>query len=277
VLPAHLESNFINPEFKGAQPLECLRLPRGSSEGDFTGTQILEEIAAARTDVGIITLAPELDGALELIRDLASHGHHISLGHSGASYDEAIAGIEAGARQATHLFNRMTPVLHRHPGLAAAVLDREEITAEVICDGVHVHPAMVRLALSAKRPSHVMAITDGTAGSGLPRGSRTTIGGRAITVGDVASLEDGTIAGSVLTMGQAFGKLVTCMGVELVDAATICSTTPARALGLHGFGTITRGAIADLAVLDRQFTVTNTFIGGVLVHAMHPGKHRKTP
>jgi N-acetylglucosamine-6-phosphate deacetylase len=277
VLPAHLESNFINPEFKGAQPLECLRLPRGSSEGDFTGTQILEEIAAARTDVGIITVAPELDGALELIRDLASHGHHISLGHSGASYDEAIAGIEAGARQATHLFNRMTPVLHRHPGLAAAVLDREEITAEVICDGVHVHPAMVRLALSAKRPSHVMAITDGTAGSGLPRGSRTTIGGRAITVGDVASLEDGTIAGSVLTMDQAFGKLVTCMGVELVDAATICSTTPARALGLHGFGTITRGAIADLAVLDRQFTVTNTFIGGVLVHAMHPGKHRKTP
>lgn len=268
VLPAHLESNFINPEFKGAQPLSCLRLPRGSSEGDFTGMQILEEIAAARSEVGIITVAPELDGALDLIRDLASHGHHISLGHSGASYEEAMAGIEAGARQATHLFNRMTPVLHRQPGLAGAVLDRDEITAEVVCDGVHVHPAMVRLALAAKRPSHIMAITDGTAGSGLPRGSRTTIGGRPISVGDVATLDDGTIAGSVLTMDQAFTRLVTSMGVGLVEAATICSTTPARALGLEGFGTITRGAIADLVVLDRRFTVTNTFIGGVLVHRL---------
>ena len=266
VLPAHLESNFINPEFKGAQPLNCLRLPRGKSEGDFTGAQILDEIAAARADVGIITVAAELDGALDLIRDLVSHGHHISLGHSGASYEEAIAGIEAGARQATHLFNRMTPLLHRQPGLAAAVLDREEITAEVVCDGFHVHPAMVRLALSAKRTSHIMAITDGTAGSGLPIGSRTTIGGRPITVGDVATLEDGTIAGSVLTMDQAFARLVTSMGVGLVDAATICSTTPARALGLQGFGTIARGAIADLVVMDQRFTVTNTFIGGVLVH-----------
>jgi N-acetylglucosamine-6-phosphate deacetylase len=267
VLPAHLESNFINPEFKGAQPLECLRLPRGSTEGDFTGTEILDEITAARADVGIITVAPELDGALDLMRDLASHGHHISLGHSGASYDEAIAGIEAGARQATHLFNRMTPVLHRHPGLAAAVLDREEITAEVVCDGVHVHPAMVRLALSAKRSSHVMAITDGTAGSGLPSGSRTTIGGRPIVVGDVATLEDGTIAGSVLTMDRAFARLVTSMGIGLVDAATICATTPARALGLEGFGAITRGAIADLVILDRQLMVTKTFIAGILVHA----------
>jgi N-acetylglucosamine-6-phosphate deacetylase len=266
VLPAHLESNFINPEFKGAQPLDCLRLPRGSSEGDFTGAQILDEIASARSDVGIITVAPELDGALDLIRDLASHGHHISLGHSGASYDEAIAGIDAGARQATHLFNRMTPVLHRQPGLAGAVLDRDEITAEVVCDGVHVHPAMVRLALSAKQPSRIMAITDGTAGAGLPPGSRTTIGGRTITVGEVASLDDGTIAGSVLTMDRAFARLVTSMGVGMVDAATICATTPARALGLKEVGTITRGAIADLVVLDKELKVANTFISGVLVH-----------
>jgi N-acetylglucosamine-6-phosphate deacetylase len=266
VLPAHLESNFINPEFKGAQPLECLRLPRGGREGEFTGAEILSEIAGARTEVGIVTVAPELDGALDLIRDLASHGHHISLGHSGASYEEALAGIDAGARQATHLFNRMTPILHRQPGLAAAVLDNEAITAEVICDGVHVHPAMVRLALAAKHKSHIMAITDGTAGAGLPRGSRTTIGGRAITVGDVAVLDDGTFAGSVLTMDQAFARLVTTMDVGLVDAATICATTPARALGLQGFGTITAGAIADLVVMDRELRVTHTFIAGALVH-----------
>ena len=266
VLPAHLESNFINPEFKGAQPLECLRLPGGTSEGEFTGAEILAEISASRAEVGIVTVAPELDGALDLIRDLVAHGHHVSLGHSGATYEQAVAGIDAGARQATHLFNRMTPLHHRHPGLAAAVLDHEAITAEVVCDGVHVHPAMVRLALAAKHSSHIMAITDGTAGSGLPRGTRTTIGGRAITVGDIASLDDGTIAGSVLTMGQAFARLVTTMGVGLVDAATICAATPARALGLTDTGTITAGARADLVVLNRALEVTHTFIGGVLVY-----------
>jgi N-acetylglucosamine-6-phosphate deacetylase len=266
VLPAHLESNFINPEYKGAQPLECLRLPRGSTDGEFTGADILGEIAAARPDVGILTIAPELDGALELIRDLVGNGHHVSLGHSGASYDQALAGVEAGARQATHLFNRMTPINHRQPGLAAAALEREEIVAEVVCDGVHVHPSMVRLALSAKQPSHVMAITDATAGAGLPRGSKTTIGGRPITVGDVAVLEDGTIAGSILTMDRAFARLVTMMGVGLVDAATICATTPARALGLQGLGVVARGAIADLVVLDRNLNVTRTFIAGRQVY-----------
>lgn len=265
VLPAHLESNFLNPEFNGAQPIECLRSPRGGGpEGEFTGEEILEEIAAARPDVGIVTIAPELDGAIDLIRDLALHGHHISLGHSGASYEEGMAGIEAGARQATHLFNRMPPLGHRRPGLAGAVLDHDDVTVEIICDGVHVDPAMVRVAIAAKRTARIMAITDGTAGAGLPRGTRSSIGGRTITVGDVATLEDGTIAGSVLTMDRAFAKLVTAMGVSLVDAATICATTPARALKLHGLGVIAPGATADLVVLDRDLQVIHTFIGGTL-------------
>jgi N-acetylglucosamine-6-phosphate deacetylase len=266
VLPAHLESNFINPEFKGAQPLDCLRLPHGPADGEFTGAEILSEIAASRAEVGIVTVAPELEGVLQLIRDLVADGHHVSLGHSGASYEEALAGIAAGASQATHLFNRMTPINHRQPGLAAAVLDHDAITAEVVCDGVHVHPAMVRLALASKHPSHIMAITDGTAGAGLPRGTRTTIGGRPITVGDAATLDDGTIAGSVLTMDQAFARLVTTMGVALVDAVTICSTTPARALGLDGLGAIVPGATADLVVMNRALDVTHTFIAGALVH-----------
>ena len=129
VLPAHLESNFLNPQFKGAQPLDCLRLPSASrlapraSKGDWTGDDIVEEIAAARPDVGIVTLAPEIDGGLDLIRELVSHGHHVSLGHSGATYEQAQEGIRAGARQATHLFNAMTPMSHRAPGLTGAVLE----------------------------------------------------------------------------------------------------------------------------------------------------------
>jgi len=271
VLPAHLESNFINPAFKGAQPLECLRTPAGASpEGEFTGRELLDAIAAARADVGIVTLAPELDGALDLIRELVSHGHHVSLGHSGASYEEAIAGIEAGARQATHLFNRMTPLSHRAPGLTGAALEQEAITAEVVCDGVHVHPSVVRLAFAAKGRDGFMAITDGTAGSGLPRGTRTAIGGRPITVGDVATLEDGTIAGSVLTMDQAFALLVTSLGLTLVDAATVCATTPARALGLDRLGAIVAGNAADVVVLNRDLQVRQTFIAGHLAAGPPP-------
>lgn len=273
VLPAHLESNFISAEYRGAQPMECLRTPRtlenrdrrsGESEGSWTGDDILAEIANARPDVGIVTAAPELEGAVDLIHDLVSHGHHVSLGHSGATHEQAMAGIRAGARQATHLFNRMTPLTHRAPGLAGALLESDEITAELICDGVHVHPAMMRVALAAKRPERIMAITDGTAGSGLPRGSHATLGGRRITVRDAAYLDDGTIAGSVLTMDRAFAKLTSEIGLSLVDAATVCSTTPARALALQGFGVLAAGAIADLVVLDRDLRVVQTWIAGTL-------------
>jgi N-acetylglucosamine-6-phosphate deacetylase len=265
VLPAHLESNFINPEYRGAQPGECLRLPRGPwKEGEFTGEAILSEIASARPDVGILTIAPEIDGALDLIRTLTSHGHRVSLGHSGASYEQALDGIAAGARHATHLFNRMTPINHRAPGLAAAVLEHDDVVAELICDGVHVHPSMARVALAAKSPSRIMAITDGTAGAGLPFGSRASLGGRTITVRDAAYLDDGTLAGSVLTMDRAFALLISRMGLSLVDAATVCSTTPARAVGLQGFGVIATGMTADLAVPSPDLTVTQTWIGGEL-------------
>jgi N-acetylglucosamine-6-phosphate deacetylase len=265
VLPAHLESNFLNPEYKGAQPLECLRLPNARrDDGAFTGADILEEIAAAKAHVGIVTVAPEIEGAIDLIQRLVRDGHHVSLGHSGATYEHAVAGIEAGATQATHLFNRMPPIGHRVPGLAGAVLESDEIAAELVCDGVHVHPAMMRVAVAAKGPSRMMAITDGTAGAGLPRGATSLIGGRRISVGDAAYLDDGTLAGSVLTMDRAFSKLVTAIGLSLVDAATVCSTTPARELRLHGLGVIAAGAIADLVVLDRELNVVRTYIAGEL-------------
>ena len=271
VLPAHLESNFISPQYKGAQPLECLRLPRSAGVADrkaegggWSGDDILAEIANARPDIGIVTVAPELDGALDLIRDLVAHGHHVSLGHSGASYEQATEGIRAGARQATHLFNRMTPVAHRAPGLAGAVLESDDVIAELICDAVHVHPGMMRVALAAKRPERIMAITDGTAGSGLPRGSQSALGGRRITIRDAAYLDDGTIAGSVLTMDRAFAKLTSEVGLSLIDAATVCSTTPARALGLQGFGVLAPGATADLVVLDRDLQVVQTWVAGTL-------------
>ena len=265
VLPAHLESNFINPAYKGAQPAACLRAPRDAPEGQFSGAEILEAIAAARADVGIITVAPEVEGVLALIPELVRHGHRVSLGHSGANYEQACAAIAAGARHATHLFNRMPPFTHRSPGLVGAVLESDRVAAEIICDGVHVHPAAVRAAVAAKGVSKVMAITDGTAGSGLPAGQRASLGGHAITVGEAAYLDDGTLAGSVLTMDRAFRLLVTTMGFGPVDAAQMCSTTPARELGLHGAGVIAQGAIADLVILDSDFRVVDTYISGIRV------------
>src|SRR5262245_9594398 len=241
VLPAHLESNFINPDYRGAQPLTCLRVATDTSRtavsagtSDFTAGDILAIFDRCRADIGIVTLAPEMSGGLALTRSLAAAGVHVSLGHSGAGFDEAQEAIAAGARQATHLFNRMRPMTHRDPGLAGAVLASEEVAVELISDGHHVHPAVMRVAIAAKGPSRVMAISDGTAGSGLAAGARARLGDQSITVGDVARLDDGTIAGSVLTMDRVFSCLVTVAGVDLVSAAAMCATTPSRELGLVG-------------------------------------------
>ena len=268
VLPAHLESNFINPDYNGAQPKVCLRLPNDDRRnGDFTGQDILNVVERRAADVGIVTVAPEVDGVLELIPWLVRAGQRVSLGHSGADFERSVAAIDAGARHATHLFNRMTPITHRAPGLAGAVLANEAITAELICDGFHVHPAMCRLAIAAKTAAGVMAITDGTAGSGMSPGSLTRLGGRTIRVSDQAALlEDGTLAGSTLTMDRAFRNIVSVFDMSITDAAMMCSTTPARAMGLARFGVIAEGNIADLVILDRAFRVRRTLIGGRTVY-----------
>jgi N-acetylglucosamine-6-phosphate deacetylase len=298
VLPAHLESNFINPEYAGAQPAGCLRTPRpalraggsgaagragGSEDAErpkasreraadaFDGADILAEIERAAPDVGIVTIAPELDGGIDLVRWLSARGHRVSLGHSGATYEQALDAIAAGARHATHLFNRMPPLGHRAPGLAGAVLQAEDVAAEIICDGHHVHPALVRMAIAAKRPSRVFAITDATAAAGLPVGSTASLGGQPITAGETtALLPNGTIAGSVATMERVFQTLVGKVGLSLVDAATLCATTPARELGLVGHGMLAPDAVADLVVLDSRFQVVQTYVAGQLVYAREP-------
>lgn len=292
VLPAHLESNFISPQFRGAQPLACLRTchpwpdaggdrsaaggrrdPDAPGEGAedaaaFDGFDILREIDRASADVAVVTLAPEIEGAMTLVQWLRSRGIRVSLGHSGATLEEADAAILAGANQATHLFNGMPPMHHREPGLAGAVLRSPAVMAELVCDGVHVHPAMMQMAIAAKGPDRIMAITDGTAAAGLRDGDSAQLGGRPIRVRDgAARLDDGTMAGSVLTMDGAFRMLTGPVGCSFVEASHMCSTTPARALGLAGFGVVAEGARADLVVLDRAGVVARTYIDGRLVYA----------
>lgn len=276
VLPAHLESNFMAPDYRGAQPLAALCLPPGApadsvTEGmatDFGADDILGVIARHRRAIGKLTLAPELAGALELVRDLVACGHRVSLGHSAATLEQAQAGIEAGARQATHLFNRMPPFTHRAPGLVGAVLDDDRVDVELVTDGFHVHPVTMRAAIRAKRPERVMAITDGLAGAGLAVGARFEIDGRAVTVCDQACfLDDGTLAGSRLTMDRVFANLVTMVGVTPVEAALMCATVQARAHGLADRGRIAEGLLADLVVLGGDWHVRQTLLGGAVVHA----------
>ena len=271
VLPAHLESNFIAPDFRGAQPLTCLRRPTAdvlpgpdAESGAFSGADILAVVAAMRREVGILTIAPEIEGHLDLIRTLVAAGHIVSLGHSGATFDQALEGVDAGARHATHLFNRMPPFSHRAPGLVGAVFARGEVRAEIVCDGYHVHPVVARAAMAALGRERTMAITDGTAGSGLPVGSVVPLGSHTITVTeDACFLPDGTLAGSRLTMDGAFRTLVRRMGASLVDAAYVCATSQARQLGLTRTGEIAVGMAADVTVLTKDLAVAATYVDGV--------------
>ena len=153
---------------------------------------------------------------------------------------------------------------HRAPGVPGAVLTSEHVAAELICDGYHVHPSLLRVAIRAMGAGSIMAITDGTAGSGLPLGSRTRLGSHTIRVGErTAELEDGTVAGSILTMDQAFRVLVHKVGLNWFDAVRVCSTTPAEQLKLKDLGQLVPGALADLTILDvNTLRVKMTVIGG---------------
>lgn len=272
VLPAHLESNFINPTRRGAQPAGCLRTfaPAGarSAADGFTAHDLLEVIDACAPDVAIVTVAPEIEGGLDLVTWLVERGIRVGLGHSEATFAEALSAIDLGARHATHLFNCMGPMRHREPGLAGAVLQHDDVVVELICDGVHLHPGVVRMVVAAKKPSRVVAVSDGTSATGLEPGSPARLGGRRIAAdAGCARLDDGTMAGSVLTMDVAFGRLIGEMGLSPVAAATMCATTPARELGLVGHGVLAEGACADLAILDRAGTVVQTYVAGRLVYA----------
>ncbi len=271
VLGAHLESNFINPAYKGAQPERCLRLPPGAAEplsrdGEFTGAAILAAIEANRGAVRTVTLAPELPGALDLVRRLAGPGHRVSLGHSAATFDEGQAAIAAGARQATHLFNRMPPLGHRAPGLAGAMLAADEVTCELVCDGHHVHPAMLAMAIRLKGRAAVVAITDAAAVAGLPAGATARLGGSDIRAGaHFGELADGTIAGSLTTMDAVFRLLVSTVGLTVADAVHLTATTPAAVAGRPDLGCLAAGRPADFVVLDRDLAVRQTWVAGRLV------------
>lgn len=254
VLGAHLEGPFLNPLYCGAHDGQCLLAPTPERVAG-----VLEEPPR------MLTLAPELEGGLEAVRRLACGGVVVSAGHSGASYDEGLAAVEAGVRFATHLFNRMPPLHHRAPGLVGAVLDDPRVTAGIVADGVHVHHSLVAIAGCAKGPRGLALTTDQVAAAGAPPG-RYLLGGREVTWdGDSVRLADGTLAGSAATMDVLLRRAAEQFGLH--RAVAMASRTPARVLGLGSLGRVAAGCEADLVVLGPDLRVRRTLVGGRTVYA----------
>jgi N-acetylglucosamine-6-phosphate deacetylase len=255
----HVEGPYINLKRKGAQPAEGVRDP------DFD--EVRELLEAAEGQIRVVTLAPELPGGLELIRLLIGEGIIASMGHSDATYEQALEGIAAGATHATHLFNAMPPIHHRDPGLITACLNEPEVLAEVIPDGVHLDPRIVRLALRAKGPERVALITDAFSATGLSEGEHTLGPHKVFVKGALCTLENGTIAGSILTMNLAVRNAIDFAGVSLVDAVRMASLIPARVAGCaERKGSLEAGKDADVTLLDGDFRCQATWVRGRQVY-----------
>jgi N-acetylglucosamine-6-phosphate deacetylase len=255
----HLEGPFLSPKRPGAIRPECFR--RLSLE------DLDRLLDAAPGWVRLMTIAPELPGGLAVVRALAARGVTPSIGHSDATLDESLAAIDAGVRHATHLFNAMRGLHQRDPGVVGAVLVADQVRAELIADGVHVHPVAMAAVIRAKSAARVAVITDAVSAAGLGDGEYE-FDGRPITVrSGKATLPDGTIAGSVGTMDDNFRRIVRECGVSIQDAALMASTVPARAVGLSDRkGSLVGGREADVVVLDPELRVRFTMARGKIVY-----------
>ncbi|OPH57696.1 N-acetylglucosamine-6-phosphate deacetylase [Paenibacillus ferrarius] len=251
----HLEGPYLNPKRKGMQNERFLRHPNLQEIDDI--------FREAEGLIKMVTIAPELPGGLELISYLKDKGVIIAVAHSDATYEEAKLAFKAGASHVTHCFNGMRPIHHRDPGLVAAAFEEEHVSLQAIVDGIHLHPAIIRLMHRLKGPEGIVLITDALQAMGLGDG-KYMFGGHHVTVaGGIARLEDGTLASSTVTMNEAL-RLTIETGIPLTDAVQMASTTPARILDLRTKGRVSAGCDADLVLLDEQFQVQWTMIRGDL-------------
>ncbi len=251
-LGLHLEGPFLAPDCAGAHSRQVIE----SARPDLLD-QLLEGDA-----LRLVTLAPERRGALQMIERLRRRGVVVSLGHTAATLDEMRQAVDAGATLVTHLFNAMSPFQHRAPGAVGAALVDDRVVASVIADGVHCHPAALQLALRAKSADRLLLVTDAVAAAGMDAG-RYQLGGQTIVADATAArLEDGTLAGSLLTLDQAVRNMITLAGASPAQALNMASEVPARVLGLTNRGRIERGYVADLVLWNSVLQVVDTFAAG---------------
>jgi N-acetylglucosamine-6-phosphate deacetylase len=253
-LGIHIEGPFISHARRGVHPPEDLLAPT---------LPLFERLwQAARGRIRMMTIAPELESALEVIAEASRRGVCVSLGHSDADFDQAERGIAAGAWHATHTFNAMRPLDHRSPGILGAVLTDDRVSADIIVDGVHLDPAIVKIVADTKGLEQTVLITDATAATGMPDG-RYHLGSFEVEVRDGKCTMDGRLAGSVLTMDRAVRNLTRFAEWNLSDAVAAASRNPARVAHIENKGVLAVGADADFVVLNREGEVLRTFVGGI--------------
>ncbi|HHT43135.1 MAG TPA: N-acetylglucosamine-6-phosphate deacetylase [Firmicutes bacterium] len=259
VLGIHLEGPYINEKYKGAQYGPAIR-PASTSE--------LEELHAVLGEkLRLVTLAPEVPGSLEAAQWLKDRGVTVSIGHTDATYDQAVQGFKSGITHVTHTFNGMRGLHHREPGVVGAVLATPGLYAELIADLIHVHPGAIQVLLRTVGVEHLVLVTDSVQATGLPDGEYV-LGDNEIFVQDgAARLADGTLAGSTLTLKQAVRNMIEEIGVHPVDAFRMASLNPARTLGLEHRGWIREGNRADFVLLTADFEVQKTIIAGRVVYS----------
>ncbi|MEM7346530.1 MAG: N-acetylglucosamine-6-phosphate deacetylase, partial [Chloroflexota bacterium] len=254
----HVEGPFLNPEKKGAHNPQHLRLPSVETVTNWSREE----------GIALVTLAPELPGALAVIEKLIEQGVVVSAGHSVATYIEAQTGFKTGIRYGTHLFNAMPPLGHREPGLSGALLTDSALTVGLIPDGIHVHPSIVKLVWAAKGATRLTLVSDAMAALGMPPG-RYQISDQLVTVTKEDSrLSDGTLAGSILSLDQALRNLITFTNSSLREALPTITKTPAALLNLSKRkGQTFPGFSADLLLLDNNLQVVTTVVAGNVVYS----------
>jgi N-acetylglucosamine-6-phosphate deacetylase len=253
-LAVHLEGPFLNAARRGVHPAEHLLAPSPALLARF--------LAAAEGFARVLTLAPELDGSAETIAAARAAGLVVAMGHTDATYDQAVRAIELGACHAAHVFNAMRPFSHRETGVIGAVLTDPRVTAEVIADGVHVDAPALRLLLAAKSAEQILLVSDATAATDMPDGSYQLGSIEVSVTGGVCRNREGRIAGSTLTLDRAVRRMV-ALGVPLAAAVQMAGFNPARLLGIETRkGQLVPGADADVVLLDASLNVSRVFTRG---------------
>jgi N-acetylglucosamine-6-phosphate deacetylase len=255
VLGVHYEGPFISKVRRGVHPAEWIQLPSADLLQRF--------LRAAAGNARILTIAPELLGAVPCMKAARDAGVVVAMGHTDATYEQARAGIAQGARHAVHVYNAMRPFSHRDSGVIGAVLTSTDVTAELIADGVHVEEAAMRILLQAKGAGRVILISDGLSATGMPDG-KYMLGKLEITVsGGVCRDAEGKLAGSTLTLDRALRNVV-ALGITLQDAVRMLTENPAKLLGIEfKKGALRTGADADIVLLDENLQVTNVWTRGL--------------
>lgn len=257
VLGIHTEGPFISEHKPGAHVVAQLKA------GGLSAIQAV--ISAADDFISMVTIAPEIPGGLEAIKYLLDKNIISSIGHTNATYAQAVEGIQAGARSTTHLFNAMSPLAHRDPGVVGAILDNEDIFAELILDGIHIHEAIFRIALKSKGVDRINLITDATSLAGLPDGEYGALPDRAVTKigGKIVLAGTDTLAGSALSMNMVYQNAANFAPLTLSELSKISSLNAAKILGKEAdIGSLEVGKMADLVLLDTESTVCATMIEG---------------